>query len=175
MRSIKLSVAVVAVALLTAWTPNPPAGTLDLFSKSYQMTGACNGGDMVYTWSINGAPGGGGVPPAPSSNGASFIYPWRPNDISIRAAEILLIPPGPSTAGMPRYSFLMIGNNTANGDAMVFLAAGELHARHDYPAGTAFEFPGTSDGDATTYMDLHGSCTPGMVANVMLTFYYTQP
>jgi hypothetical protein len=43
-----------------------------------------------------------------------------------------------------------------------------------YPAGTAFEFPGTNDAASNQYMDLHGGCVSGHVT-IMLTFYYTNP
>jgi hypothetical protein len=173
---IPLFVWVLSVAslfLLTAWKPNPPAGVSALHSRSFQLTGTCNGRDMVYSWSINGRGGGGGVPPASGDRGASFIYPWVTSDITIRAVEIVEIPAAPGAA-LPRYSFLMLGNN-ADQDAMLFLDADHIYARHDFPAGTGFEFPGSSDGDALTYIDLHGSCTDQMAATVLCTFYYTIP
>lgn len=162
------------------------------FSQSYQLTGNCNGLDMVYSWSINGAPGGGGAIPPPTSYGASFIYPFTASDITIVGAELVLIPPAPGAyqqpgwpavgpggyggiAGpyMPAFSFLMIGNN-AWGDAMLFMAANEIHAVKFFPPNT-FKFNGTVTKTPLTYIDLHGSCTAGYAANVMLTIYYTIP
>jgi hypothetical protein len=172
------------------WTPIPPPGIALYKSQTFQFTCTGDGKDMVYSWSINGAPGGGGVPPAPDAFGASYIYPWEAVDICIRGVELICVPsapgavmrPGwpaisPRTFGMrgphlPDYSFLMAGNN-ATGDTMLFMAAGQMHARHDFPAGCGMPFPGIPDKNPQTYLNLHGNCSPGYDANVMYVIYYT--
>lgn len=130
-----------------------------------------------------------GSPPASGNAGSSFIWPWQATDVSIRAVEITEFPPaagydtspidGVSAAPggvdyIPAYSFLMVGSN-AEGDVMMYLDAKHIHAYREFPAGTAYEFPGWNNMSNQTYIDLHGSCTPGMTANVGVTFYYTSP
>src|SRR5580765_2461505 len=174
------------------WTPTPPAGIALYKSQAYQMTCAGDGGDMVYKWSINGAPGGGGVAPAPEAYGASFIYPWEAVDIVIRGIELIVLPPAPGALlrpgwpavppgaygatgpYMPDFSWLMAGNN-AVGDTMLFMEPGRMHARHDFPAGCGMPFPSIANKTPLTYLDLHGSCSPGYSASVMYTIYYTVP
>jgi hypothetical protein len=164
--------AIVSTFLLTAWTPKSPPGVATLFSDSFQMSGLCTGREMVYRWSVNGAEGGGGLPPPSGQKGASFIYPWLPVDITIRGVELteLLARPGAES----KFAFLMLGNN-ADGDTMIFLDANQTHGVNWFPAGTGFAFPGTMDMTPLTYIDLHGSCTKGNHVNVVVTIYYTTP
>jgi hypothetical protein len=168
------------------WTPTPPAGTIPYNSQTYQLVVAsATGGDMVYSWSINGRAGAGGATgtptlssstatppywPAPGTAGASFIYPWQNEDITIRGIELTIIPAGPGAA-TPAYTFLMSGNN-AWGDTQIFMPAGQLNKTQMFPDG-GFQFPGWANMGPMTYCDLHGSCTAGAVANVMYTFYYS--
>jgi hypothetical protein len=186
-------------------------GVAQMFSQSFQMVVSCNSNDEVYSWSVNGNGGAGGngspvvlgapnatypngSPPAGRQPGSSFIWPWLPDDITIRGVELVVIPPAPSYTGsvydgvpedtyynrtvawMPAFSFLMVGNN-ADGDAMLYLGPEDhYHARAFFPAGTGFVLPGGVHMTNTGYIDLHGSCSPAAdPANVMLTFYYTDP
>jgi hypothetical protein len=173
MKPYLIALAAIGASFLGGWTPSPPLGTQTLYSQAFQMAATCaaNAGDMVYTWGINGQSGGAGVVPPPGTKGKSFIYPWLPTDITIHGVELTVLPAAPS-APTPAISFLMVGNN-ADGDAMVFLPSGQSHITQWYPSGTGFQFPGTSDGDSTTYIDLHGACTAGQWAVVMVVFYYT--
>jgi hypothetical protein len=184
----KTIAAVFFMSMLCAWTPVLPPGTAMLAAKSLQFTGTCTGSDMVFLWSFNGAAGAAGdsttpnlgapnptypngTPPAPGQPGASFIYPWLSGDITIHGVDLIKLPPAPGYTSpdyMPQYSFLMTGNN-AEGDTMLFLAADSFHAEHFFPAGTGFEFPGTDNIGPLTYIDLHGACTAGMIANVEMS------
>lgn len=166
--------AAASLLLLTAWKPHPPPGVAALVSRTFELTGTCTGLDMVYSWSVNGRPPGDGKPPAPGALGPSFIYPWEESDITIRAVEIFMVPPAPGSV-VPKFTFLMSGNNAGKGDTMLFLDPSHTHGLHDFPAGTGFQFPGKSDMTPLTYIDLHGSCTAGMPANIMYTLYYTLP
>jgi hypothetical protein len=151
-------------------------------SQSFQFVATCSGSDEVYSWTINGragANGNTGVPvltsggpapfvnwPTPGQAGSSFIYPFTPQDILITGIQILAI------SGIPN-SFYMPGNNY-DGDPMVFLPAGQSSIIVFYPPGAEFHFPGYASGNATnmSYVDLHGSCAAGQVANVMYTIFY---
>jgi hypothetical protein len=172
------------VMSLGAWSPAATSDTKTLWSNTYDFVGQCTGGDMVYQWGISAYgvhgtlisnppanPPGSGKAPAQGEYGKSFIYPWSETDVTIRGVEITLVPAGPTTP-LPKYSLLMVGN-LKNGDAMVWLSAGETHAINWYPAGTGFQFAGTKDQDPETYIDLHGGCSTGAEGNVMVTFYYT--
>lgn len=189
--------------------PNPPAGVSKYMSQTFNLTGSCDGGDMVYKWSINQRQGAGGITdvpvltsggaapftnwPTPGAAGSSFIYPFTPDDITIRGIELCIIPPAPGAISqpgwpavapgawgngpyLPAFYYLMPGNN-ATGDTMLWLPANALHARHDFPANAGMPFPGYASGNATnlTYLDLHGGGTAGYGANVMYTIYYTNP
>lgn len=163
---MRKSFALLCAFLLCGWTPSPPTGVQTLFSQSYQMTGTCTGSEMVYSWSVNGAPPGNGSPPPAGQNGASFIYPWVSSDITIHGAELTVLSPGVT------YWWFMIGNN-ADGDTMLFMSSDKKRETNWYPQGTGFQFPSTSDGDSTTYMDLHGGCPAGQSIALMMTLYYT--
>jgi hypothetical protein len=142
--------------LLGGWTASDdPRGVTTLYSQSFQFDGDCNNwGDMVHSWSIAGWAGPGPV-----------VRPFTPGSISIRGVElVLLIAPS-------AYNMWMVGNN-ADGDAMAFLAPGQAHVMNWFPAGLAFQFPGTNDARNSDYIDLHGGCESGHVS-IMETLYYT--
>lgn len=167
MRISGICFVMVSALLFAGWQPSPPTGIQTLYSQSYQMSGTCTGGDMVYTWSVNGAPPGNGSPPPAGQNGASFIYPWVTGDITIHGTELTVLSENVT------YWWFMIGND-ADGDTMLFLGSNKNHETNWFPQGTGFQFPGTSDGDSTTYIDLHGGCPSGESIAVMLTVYYTK-
>jgi hypothetical protein len=154
-----------------------PSNFAEVFSQDFAFSGTCTGNDMVYSWSIDGKPGGEGHQPKPDELGKSFLYPWLPDEIVIVGAELIKLPPKPGATGpdsMPQYTFLMAGDN-AHGDALLFLGADELHDRNNFPSGTGKPFPGTRDMTPLTYIDLHGACTAGLHALVILNLYYLHP
>jgi hypothetical protein len=179
MRRLLLASTILASpAFAQSWPPTtyPPEVTR---SQSYQLSGFCDNNDMVYKWSINGAPGGGGAVPPPTTYGASFMYPWTNENIIIRRAAISLNPPAPGAttqpgwppaAGlyMPSYSFLMIGNN-AWGDEVLRLPAGAFQVDKT----VNMLFPGIPNKTPLTYLDLHGACSGGYWANISLAFWYS--
>jgi hypothetical protein len=175
------------------WTPVAPAGLLPQKSQTFNLTVGSGGdpltdaGDMVYKWRVNGRIGAAGniaAPvltsvsngvftnwPTPGQAGSSFIFPFTPNDILLRSAEIILVPPAP-TSPPPPYAWLMIGN-AAWPDPVCFLEQGKLKAEKRFQDGGMF-FPGWNNGFPNGYMDLHGSCQAGCVANVFVTFWYNE-
>jgi hypothetical protein len=173
----------IALALFVAVSP------CFALSQTYQFVGTCDGGDMVYKWTIDGRTGAGGstaapaltntpanLPfpnwPTPGQPGSSFMYPFTTYDILIHGVEILIVAPAPGAA-TPAITFLMSGNNY-DGDTQVFLPAGQTHITHDFAPGHEFKFSGFQTGHETnfSYMDLHGTCAAGQVLNVMYTIYY---
>ena len=150
----RLVIAVALMLSLTAWTPSTPPGTATLFSQSFEFTGACTGGEMVYSWTIGRGP----------DQGDHFIHPWLPFDITIRGVSLV-------TNAAP-LMFWMVGNN-ADGDAMAFMAKNEFRVMNWFPSGAGFAFPGTKDQDKNDYIDLHGACAKGP-ADLILTLYYSR-
>jgi hypothetical protein len=156
-------------------------------SKTYQLAGTCDGGDMVYKWGINGRPGadGSSAPPqltntpgnvlhpnwpAPGTPGSSFIYPFTQNDILIYGIEIVMLPGAPG-APIPAHTWWMPGNNV-DGDTMLWVPADQIRAVNFFPPGREFRFPGIGNENNMTYVDLHGSCAAGQWATIMYTIYY---
>lgn len=151
----RLVVALGLLLFLTAWTPATPPGTVTLFSQTFQFTGKCTGADMVYDWVIGRGP----------DQDHHFIRPWLPFDITLRGVGMV--------SNTAPSMFWMVGNN-ADGDAMAFMAKNEFHVVNWFPSGSGFAFPGTADQDKNDYIDLHGSCTKGQSAVLMITLYYSR-
>ncbi len=151
-----------------------PSGALadNLNSQAFVLTARCNGKDLVYSWGIDGKPGGENVVPPKDTYGKSFIYPWLEADLVIRGVELLVVSHSVSI------NWLMVGNN-AWGDIMLMLPHGQLHAINMFPKGSGFLFPRKSRMTPLSYIDLHGSCSapwywPWVNATVFINFYYSR-
>jgi hypothetical protein len=146
-----------------------------LFSRTFGFRGRCNGGDMVYSWKVDGGPAGSGHPLAKGQFGPSFIYPWLDQPIAIRGVEVINTGP----AGLAGYLFgpayfglLLVGNN-ASGDIMVSMGASGTRASNMFPHDMAFAFPARSATTPLTYIDLHATCRWPHAAQILLTLYYS--
>lgn len=122
-------------------------------SASWQFTGTCTGGDMVFNWTINGT----------SSPGTWHIPPWENQPIEVYATEI-------TNLASVAQSWWMIGDDYVP-DATMFMGFGETHRYKPFPPGKSFSMPAIGAGPAV-YLDWHGPCPSGAAANGMLTVYY---
>lgn len=139
-----------------------------MMSQAYRFTARSYGRDLVYSWSVNGRPGGDGKPPESGERGQSFVYPWTEHPIIIRGVELLIFPQWGAIP--PWYRWFMVGNSYVD-DIMLMASGKDRRVSHFFPHG-GFAFPGTKTGKAEHYLDLHGSCAPFMKASVFLNFYY---
>jgi hypothetical protein len=158
------SVALVGLFLIV------PARAAELYSRTFTMSGRCDGGDMVYSWN-----GGSGSAPKPTEYGAAFIYPWLDSAIVIRGVEVVITSPArwwSLILGPPYFGFLMVGNDAWE-DIMLMMGSDTLRAVNMFPDGRGFMFPGKKNMTPLTYIDLHGSCRWPRKAQVLITIYYS--
>ena len=155
---MRLALLPIALALV-AWSPSPPQGVSPLFSQAFQFEADCAGHDVVYDWRISSGT------PQPSWH----ISPWLPSDSTIRGIELQAMTPPNHTA-----LWWMVGNDTAEGDPMLFMDGQQQHAERFYPAGTGWEWPSASNAGPMDYIDLHGYCQAGHIT-MMMVLYYTVP
>jgi hypothetical protein len=129
-------------------------------SATWQFTATCSGGDMWDKWKLTGQTN----PPKP------FIKPWLHYPVTVIGYELVKLQGAPA-------SWFMIGS-MIQGDAMLWLAPGETHAKEIWPTGFGQPFPSIEDTDPDELhdiLDLHGWCPKGETATVMMTIYYTPP
>jgi hypothetical protein len=138
-----------AASCLGVTFANPSTGR-PICSKSFNFTGDCNGGDMVYSWTIAG-------------RGGWQVKPWENQPIDIIGVEVV------DASGSP-HSFWMVGNNHAP-DPMAWVGPNQWHTSNIFPTGFSWPFPASSRAATSDYFDLHGACSSGS-ASLWVTFYY---
>lgn len=119
-------------------------------TKTFIVTGPCDGSDIVYRNAVNGGAPGDGTPKTESWQ----IRPWEDVPIKVISAGIVYM-----TGGRPKW--LMVGSDIV-ADSMVFLSEGETQRREVFPAGTFKWMPARDKAGPLDYFDLHGACTTSL-------------